>query len=604
MPKRSRMTETCSSISSSVTSTSSTVTARFVQRRQLELRGDVDLGGEGEGVVVVEAGHLDVGLAEHAHLVLADDLGVDLGDRRAGRPAPGRRGGRCAGRARGWAPCRDGSRARAPACRAPCRPHRRRGPGPPRAPRSPSGPAWGRVPRWCSSQRQCSLDCGQTGADGHGRRGLLPSLETASGLVGVAGFEPTAPRSQSECATKLRHTPWPPESRGASEAPRQPSEGWRPVGTHGRPVAPSSAGRGRCPTGNAGLKESSMPALRSAPRRGPPLSAGPARARPPPPRRPAPSAPADAFSLFGDPEGSQFEGIAVAPDRETFYVSEVTGGEIHRGEVDEPWTTGLARRGRRARADGMAVGIATDSRAGSTSPAVATGPTGAPARRARLLGLRRQPRPARRPADAGGRRRVPQRRRLGPDGAAYVTDSVATADLPDRPRGRRTGRRRSGPRPSGTAGRRRGQGFGLNGFEVSRDGQLIVAHSTPARCGATTWRRRARRSTPARRPLVADGLVVRGHPGRRPQLPARADLSAIGPDATSAGFVAEVPTAGPGVHHRRRRPRAPAAGGQPVRRDPAVADSEVVALPFRPYRALGRPPATRQLQPGAAPCRR
>lgn len=25
--------------------------------------------------------------------------------------------------------------------------------------------------------------------------------------VGVAGFEPTAPRTQSECATKLRHTP-------------------------------------------------------------------------------------------------------------------------------------------------------------------------------------------------------------------------------------------------------------------------------------------------------------------------------------------------------------------------------------------------------------
>jgi hypothetical protein len=28
-------------------------------------------------------------------------------------------------------------------------------------------------------------------------------------LVGVTGFEPVAPRSQSECATKLRHTPWP-----------------------------------------------------------------------------------------------------------------------------------------------------------------------------------------------------------------------------------------------------------------------------------------------------------------------------------------------------------------------------------------------------------
>ena len=51
-----------------------------LQGGQLELRGDVDLGGEREGVVVVEAGDLDVGLAEHAHLVLADDLGVDLRD--------------------------------------------------------------------------------------------------------------------------------------------------------------------------------------------------------------------------------------------------------------------------------------------------------------------------------------------------------------------------------------------------------------------------------------------------------------------------------------------------------------------------------------------
>ena len=80
MPKRSRMTEICSSISASVTSTSSTVTARFSSDGQLQLRGDVDLGGEGERVVVVEAGHLDLGLAEHAHLVLADDLGVDLRD--------------------------------------------------------------------------------------------------------------------------------------------------------------------------------------------------------------------------------------------------------------------------------------------------------------------------------------------------------------------------------------------------------------------------------------------------------------------------------------------------------------------------------------------
>ena len=35
---------------------------------------------------------------------------------------------------------------------------------------------------------------------------VFPGLR--NGLpVGVAGFEPTAPRSQSECATKLRYTP-------------------------------------------------------------------------------------------------------------------------------------------------------------------------------------------------------------------------------------------------------------------------------------------------------------------------------------------------------------------------------------------------------------
>jgi hypothetical protein len=32
-------------------------------------------------------------------------------------------------------------------------------------------------------------------------------FRTPADLVGVAGFEPTAPRSQSECATKLRYTP-------------------------------------------------------------------------------------------------------------------------------------------------------------------------------------------------------------------------------------------------------------------------------------------------------------------------------------------------------------------------------------------------------------
>ena len=42
------------------------------------------------------------------------------------------------------------------------------------------------------------------------RRRLTPAGQdflVGVAVVGVAGFEPTAPRSQSECATKLRHTP-------------------------------------------------------------------------------------------------------------------------------------------------------------------------------------------------------------------------------------------------------------------------------------------------------------------------------------------------------------------------------------------------------------
>src|SRR3954470_9502404 len=57
--------------------------------------------------------------------------------------------------------------------------------------------------------------------------------------VGVAGFEPTAPRSQSGCATKLRHTPWRPECRRTT-APR--SRDLRARRTHARPMRPDGAG--------------------------------------------------------------------------------------------------------------------------------------------------------------------------------------------------------------------------------------------------------------------------------------------------------------------------------------------------------------------------
>ena len=55
------------------------------------------------------------------------------------------------------------------------------------------------------------------------------------------------------------------------------------------------------------------------------------------------------FTLFGDSPGSRFEGIDVARDRQTFYVTETTGGEIHRGRVGDPGQRALAGAGPRHR---------------------------------------------------------------------------------------------------------------------------------------------------------------------------------------------------------------------------------------------------------------
>ncbi len=50
----------------------------------------------------------------------------------------------------------------------------------------------------------------------------------------------------------------------------------------------------------------------------------------------------DIYELSGDDGGSKFEGIGVDRHQRAFYVSEVTGGEIHRGDVrtgeTEEWT--------------------------------------------------------------------------------------------------------------------------------------------------------------------------------------------------------------------------------------------------------------------------
>ncbi len=66
----------------------------------------------------------------------------------------------------------------------------------------------------------------------------------------------------------------------------------------------------------------------------------------------------DTYQLEGDEGGSKFEGIGVDRHQRTFYVSEVTGGEIHRGDV----RTGEATEWMQEGADGRftARGITTD----------------------------------------------------------------------------------------------------------------------------------------------------------------------------------------------------------------------------------------------------
>ncbi len=66
----------------------------------------------------------------------------------------------------------------------------------------------------------------------------------------------------------------------------------------------------------------------------------------------------DPATLQGDPAGSKFEGIGVDRRERTFYVSEVTGGEIHRGNV----RTGVTEEWLPEGADGRATarGVTTD----------------------------------------------------------------------------------------------------------------------------------------------------------------------------------------------------------------------------------------------------
>ncbi len=227
-----------------------------------------------------------------------------------------------------------------------------------------------------------------------------------------------------------------------------------------------------------------------------------------------PAAPADAhprptsYLLQGDPsdpQGSKFEGIGVDRSQRTFYVSETTGGEIHRGDV----RTGRTEVWLPAGADGRvtARGITVD-REGRVY--IAGGPnstqSGGPdlwvySPEGRLLAALR----------VGVANPFLNDVAIGPDGAAYFTSSnaplVFRVALEHGGWQVATWADATGVIPVQT-------GFNLGGIVVSPDRDaLVVAQGNTGRL----WRfdLRSRDVSPVdtgTADLVnADGLVLRGH---------------------------------------------------------------------------------------------
>ncbi|WP_420123663.1 SMP-30/gluconolactonase/LRE family protein [Nakamurella sp.] len=178
------------------------------------------------------------------------------------------------------------------------------------------------------------------------------------------------------------------------------------------------------------------------------------------------------YQLPGQPAGSTFEGIGLDARRGVFYVSEVTGGEISRGRVDTPlaraWLGGNDTDGRIT-----ARGITVD-RQGRVYIAGGPNRTSDPARpdrpdlwvyssEGRLLAALQVP--------AGGA--FLNDVTIGPDGAAYFTDSSPT------PRIFRVAQDRSGWSVTlwrdATATIPTQAGFNLNGIVATPDGRALLA---------------------------------------------------------------------------------------------------------------------------------
>ena len=219
----------------------------------------------------------------------------------------------------------------------------------------------------------------------------------------------------------------------------------------------------------------------------------------------------DVYQLPGQPTGSTFEGIGLDARRGVFYVSEVTGGEISRGRVDAPdareWLGGNDTDGRIT-----ARGITVD-RQGRVYIAGGPNRTSDPARpdrpdlwvyssQGRLLAALQVP------ATGAFLNDVT----IGPDGAAYFTDSSPT------PRIFRVAQDRSGWSASlwrdATATIPTQAGFNLNGIVATPDGRALLAVQSVT---GRLWRFDLRSDRVDPVPVTAgadltggDGLVLRG----------------------------------------------------------------------------------------------
>lgn len=252
-----------------------------------------------------------------------------------------------------------------------------------------------------------------------------------------------------------------------------------------------------------------------------------------------PAAP-PAYQLTGDQGGSKFEGIGYDASRQSFYVSEVTGGEVHRGELGTAetaeWLAGDGTDGRFT-----ARGITVDD-AGRVY--IAGGPNGIEHPGAPDLWVYAPDGKLLAALDTGLDKTFLNDVAIGPDGAAYFTNSNAPQVFRV---AEDAGRWAVTPWADATGTIATQEGFNLGGIVISPDrSALLVAQGNTGKL----WRFDLASGAATEVAVTgadlrnADGLVLQGD-----RLSAVRNFSKVlttvklSPDARSATLDNEQPTA-------------------------------------------------------------